>query len=75
MKQTERVKNLIKWVKENGCEGMQTFDCRNMVGDRMKTVYEEDGITVDYCAGWVYFEIFGLSEEEYKSLSEVLYLC
>ena len=72
MKHTERVEKLIKWVKENGYEGMQTFDCRNTVGDPKETVYEEDGITVDYCIGWEYFEVFGLSEEEYGSLSDAL---
>lgn len=72
VKQTERVKKLIKWVKENGYEGMQTFDCRNIVGDRMETVYEADEITVDYCEGWEYFEIFGLTGEEYESLRGTL---
>ena len=75
MKQTERVKKLIKWVKENGYEGMQTFNCRNIAGDRMETVYEADGITVDYCEGWEYFEIFGLASEEYESLRSTLYIC
>lgn len=74
MKQTERVEKLVKWVKENGYEGTQTFDCKSSIGDSMVTVYEEDGITVDYCAGWEYFEIFGLSEEEYESLSGILYI-
>ena len=55
--------------------GMQTFDCRNIVGDRMTTIYEEDGITVDYCAGWGYFEIFGLASEEYESLRGTLDIC
>ena len=74
MKQTERVEKLVKWVEENNFKGMQTFDCRNTVGDSMETVYEADGITVDYCEGWEYFEIFGLTDEEYESLSGTLYI-
>ena len=75
MERTERVKKLVKWVEENNFKGMQTFDCRNIVGDRMETVYEAGGITVDYCEGWEYLEIFGLTDEEYKSLRGTLVIC
>ena len=75
MKRTERVQKLVKWVEKNNFKGKQTFDCRNTVGDRMETVYEADGITVDYCEGWEYFEIFGLTDGEYKSLRGALYIC
>ena len=34
----------------------------------MKTVYDEDGITVDWCYYYEYIEIFGLTEEEFEDL-------
>ena len=47
---------------------IQLFDSRNTVGDYMETVYEEDGVTIDYCPHYDYLEIFGLSDDEYWSL-------
>lgn len=53
----------------------QTFSVRNLVGDPMTTVYSKNGITVDYCPNWDYLEVFGLTESEYWSLSEVVHTC
>jgi hypothetical protein len=36
----------------------------------METIYNEDGITVDYCYYYGYIEIFGLTDEEYKELEK-----
>ena len=36
----------------------QAFNTRNIVGDSMETVYNEDGIMVDYCYNYGYIEIF-----------------
>jgi hypothetical protein len=55
--------------------GIQTFNTRNIVGDRMNTIYDSDGIQVDICYGWDYLEIFGLTDEEYQSLSDILNIC
>lgn len=52
----------------------QTFHTRNWAGDEMETVYRKNGITVDYAIGWDYLEIFGLSDEEYRSLSDIVNL-
>lgn len=38
----------------------------------MTTIYEEDGITVDECHYYDYLEIFGLTDEEYLGLSDIL---
>ena len=75
METTKRLENLRQWIKDNGFKDMQAFDCKNTVGDKMKTVYNEDGIVVDYCQFWSYLEIFGLTEEEYNSLSDILLIC
>lgn len=62
-----KIDKLKKFLKEN-YEGTQAFDTRNLVGDEMQTVYEEEGITVDYCYYYDYIEIFGTTKEEFKSL-------
>lgn len=35
----------------------------------MVTIFEEDGVTIDICYGYSYFEVFGLTEEEENELS------
>ena len=46
------------------------FDSRNLVGDPMITVYSANGLTIDVCHRYSYFEVFGLSDEEFKQLGE-----
>ena len=46
------------------------YDCRNICGDPMDTIYDKDGLTIDICYGNMYFEVFGLSIEEFKQLRE-----
>lgn len=41
------------------------FDTRNHAGDEMETIYKNEGVTVEFCAFWEYYEIFGLTEEEF----------
>lgn len=50
--------------------GMQAFNTRNFAGDPMITVYDKDGIQVDYCEHYGYIEIFGISKKEFKELQE-----
>ena len=52
-------------VEENN---NQWFNTRNMCGDPMETLYSEDGVTLDYCASYGYFEVFGLTGEEFIQL-------
>ena len=67
MSRLDRVK---KFIKENGFNGWQAYDTRNIVGDEMETVYRnwEDGVTIDVCRGYQYLEIFGLTKEEWDEL-------
>ena len=44
------------------------FKTRNTVGDPMETIYSDDEITIDICYGWEYFEVFGLTDAEFKDL-------
>lgn len=69
---TERVQKLIDYLEENNLVGWynnQWFDSRNIVGDPMENVYFKDKIAVDICYKYGYFEVFGLSDEEFDSLA------
>jgi len=68
----ERLNKLRNFLIEKGFKGTQTFDSRSLVGDPTTTIYEADGITVDYCYYYEYLEIFGLSNEEYHGLKDIL---
>ena len=67
---TEKVKKIKEFVEKEGYDGIQTFFTRNIVGDHMVTIYEDEDVTIDFCEGWYYLEIFGLTEEEQKELLE-----
>ena len=68
----ERITKLRNYLINANFVGTQTFNSRNIAGDKMTTVYLNDGIMVDYCYHWGYLEIFGLTEEEYRLLSDIL---
>lgn len=63
----DKMDKLKKFLQEE-YPNSQAFNTRNIAGDSICTVYEEDGITVDYCYYYEYIEIFGLTEEEFESL-------
>lgn len=46
------------------------FDTRNILGDFMRTIFSEDGLTIDICDDWGYFEVFGLTDEEFVELKK-----
>lgn len=60
---------LRNFLKEMFPERIQMFDTRNFVGDFMITIYDQDGIQVDYCPHYEYVEIFGLSEEDFERIN------
>lgn len=61
----DKVKNVIR----NNYVDCGLFFTRNWVGDPMLTIWEEDGVTIDICYDYAYFEVFGLTEEEENELS------
>lgn len=61
-------KNIIKENIEYASHGI--FYTRNIAGDQMTTLYNKDGLTVDICFYYEYFEVFGLSSSEFKELKE-----
>ena len=66
MNKLEKAKEIIKeYYKEGNCG---IYDSRNIVGDWMTNIYNDNGLTIDICYGWSYFEVFGLSDEEFTEL-------
>lgn len=69
MGESERLAKAREIIKEN----FSSYDCglfnsRNLVGDPMGTIYDEDGLTIDVCDYYSYFEVFGLTDEEFEEL-------
>jgi len=46
------------------------YNTRNIVGDRMTTIYEDNGLTIDICYDYSYFEVFGLSKADFNELEK-----
>lgn len=68
MNNLEKAKQIIK---ENiGDAACGIFNSRNTVGDYMKTLYADNGLMIDICYCWAYFEVFGLTKEEFIELEE-----
>lgn len=67
--------NKLEKAKEIIKENYEDYDCgiyntRNLVGDDVGTLYNEDGLRIDACWNYSYFEVFGLSDEEFEELKE-----
>lgn len=46
------------------------FNTHNTVGDPMTTIYRDEKIRIDVCHYYGYFEVFGLTSEEFKELEK-----
>ena len=46
------------------------YDTRNIVGDQMTTIYRGNELTIDICYHYSYFEVFGLSNDEFDELEK-----
>ena len=44
------------------------FDCENHFGDPMYRIYDQDGLQIDICYRYEYFEVFGLTNNEFAEL-------
>lgn len=44
------------------------YNTRNIMGDPMTTIYEDNGLTIDICYNYSYFEVFGLSKTDFNEL-------
>ena len=66
MNKLERAKEVIKSNFEQGECGL--FNSRNWVGDPMTTIYYHEDLVIDICYHYEYFEVFGLTDDEFKEL-------
>ena len=46
------------------------FDSRSIVGDPMNSIYDDGELSIDICYYWSYFEVFGLSNDDFTELLE-----
>lgn len=60
----------LKRFLQNTRPGIQVFNSLSEGGDYREEVYNEDGIVVLYAPYWEYFEVYGLSQEQYEDLIE-----
>lgn len=66
MNKLQKAKQIIK---ENiGDATCGIFDCRNKARDHMETLYADSGLMIDICYDWDYYEVFGLTKEEFIEL-------
>lgn len=68
MSNLKKAKEVIEKYFDAGDCGL--FNCRNYVGDPMMTIYEDENITIDICYSWSYFEVFGLTGQEFSELKK-----
>ena len=68
MTKLDIAKGIIEENIEDATYGI--FNTRNIVGDPMSNLYSENGLAVDICYGYSYFEVFGLTKEEFAELSD-----
>lgn len=66
MSKLEKAKEVIKKYYDDATCGI--FDSRNIVGDLMDNIYEDEELSIDICYGYAYFEVFGLTDEEFAEL-------
>lgn len=65
-----KVEAVSKFLIERFPTGIQMFNCRGI--DPVEIIYCEDDVKVYYSWYWEYIEVFGLSNEEYSELKNVL---
>ena len=68
MKKLDKAKEII--MKEIGNGNCGIFNTRNIVGDSMEEIFNNHGLKIDICRSWKYFEVFGLSDDEFKELEK-----
>lgn len=66
MNKLEKAKEIIK--EYYGQADCGIYNTRNWVGDPMYNIYDEDELAIDICYSYAYFEVFGLTEEEFEQL-------
>lgn len=66
MNKLEKAKEIVKENFENARYGI--FDSRNTVGDYISNLYNDGELQIDICYPYRYYEVFGLSCDEFEEL-------
>ena len=66
MNKLEKAKEIITENFSDGCCGI--YNTPNIAGDWMTTLYADGKFIIDICYTWSYFEVFGLSDDEFTEL-------
>lgn len=61
-------KRIIKEYYDEAWCGI--FASRNIVGDPMNSIYDDGELSIDICYHWSYFEVFGLSNDDFTELQK-----
>ena len=64
----EKAKEIKKAYYEHADCGI--FNSGNFCGDPMETIYNDEGLTIDICYRYGYFEVFGLSDTDFEELKK-----
>lgn len=68
MNNLEKAKEIVKKYYKDAYCGI--FNSRNVIGDEMITIYKNESLTIEICYNYAYFEVFGLTNEEFKELEK-----
>lgn len=68
MSNLDKAKEIIKTFYKIAKCGI--FNTPNTAGDYMETIYEGEGLTIDICYYYSYFEVFGLTNVEFEELKK-----
>ena len=71
VKEYEKIKSIIK--EHIGLGNCGLYNTRNIVGDNMLNLFQGKYFSLDICYGYSYFEVFGMTNEEYELLEEYYY--
>lgn len=66
MSNLEKAKEIVKEYYSVADHGI--FNSWNTVRDVMVTIYKGEGLIIDVCYDYSYFEVFGLSDAEFEEL-------
>jgi len=65
------IKDVLSFLMERFEDGIQMFDCRNLVGDYLYQIYDKDGVMIEFAPEYDYIEIFGLRETEFEFVQKI----
>ena len=68
----ERKLDIAKQIIKRYCGEARCgiYNSRNICGDSMSNIFDDGELSIDICYGYEYFEIFGLSDNDFAKLEK-----